>query len=771
MATTNITVRHRPNRIAFLVRPGELSDLERAASICTLLWGGIRNPIIPVSTKDDANADTLLGNFQVDVLFPVAESDAIKSFLERYPYLMNPRLSARELFYPDWHTKKNKVAYLDVLNAVEKFWDKEFKHAPKDIESACQLVAWHDSDPLKEVFTLSFGAYPATLNLMEDFRESFLRGLRAKEIMISASGSVDAGLVHGITPMRLTGVDLRGFQGSFRTWSGGVYFGDAKSFADLVTFWNLRAAGTAMEFASLSDLTRFEDFTRAHLKVLDEQPNRHPNVESHIAVCYRDHQDEVLAALQKFPTTKRTLLCQCDDSFCGHFTAEPVMFAFDLDFALGLVEKEAGRYTVTLTLADKKFLVDSQRSLDDQSLGVSLEPHTSFGYPNHTLSPPYRRELSEFYSRKISFDPWRVRSEPEGIAVFITAGEKTLPLFPIPNTAVIEALLGQAGLKTEPSPGGRLADRLLEKLDGLEGVRVFKIRGVRQLVASLTSQDAVGRGDATNAIWNGGQFRDHERLYIEPRDTERLDTGATFDFLLKNEFFRAGLELKCDNCGLASWLSLRQIDDGWICEYCGHRNLTSLHIRDRGDWRFRKSGLLTKDNNQEGAIPVLLSLLVLQRVLQREGVLRMTSANMIEGVPPCEIDFMVVEHRRGEINWGLGEAKSAGGEIDAKDVENMKSVADKLKKIGAHTYLIFAKTAESFTQKEIELFAATRKEGYPVILFTNKEIEPYNPYYDGDEQEQLPHRYVHSFDEMVRNSEFRYLRPKPATGDTVSTGA
>ncbi len=752
MATTNITVRHRPNRIAFLVRPGELSDLERAASICTLLWGGIRNPIIPVSTKDDANADTLLGNFQVDVLFPVAESDAIKSFIERYPYLMNPRFSARELFYPDWRTKKNKVAYLDVLNAVEKYWDKEFKHAPKEIESACQLVAWPDSDPLKVVFTLSFGAYPTTLNLMEDFREGFLRGLRAKEIVIPAGGSVGAGLVHGITPMQLTGIDLKGFQGSFRTWLGGVYFGDAKSFADLVTFWNLRASGTAMEFASLSDLARFEDFIRAHLKVLDEQPNRHPNVESHIAICYRDHQDEVLAALQKFPTTKRSLLCQCGDSFGGHFTAEPVMFAFDWDFALGLVDREAGRYTVTLTLPDKKFLVDSQRSIDDQSLAVSLEPHASFGYPNHTLSPPYRRELSEFYSRKISFDPWRVRSEPEGIGVFVTVGEKTLPLFPVPNTAVIEALLGQAGLKAEPSPGGRLADRLLEKLDGLEGARVLKVRGVRQLVANLTSQDAVGRGDATNAIWNGGQFREHERLYIEPRDTERLDTGATFDFLLKNEFFRAGLELKCDNCGLASWLSLRQIDD-------------------RGDWRFRKSGLLAKDNNQEGAIPVLLSLLVLHRVLDREGVLRMTSANMIEGVPPCEIDLMVVEHRRGEISWGLGEAKSAGGEIDANDVGNMKSVADKLKKIGAHTYLIFAKTAESFTQKEMELFTATRNEGYLVILFTNKEIEPYDPFHDADEQEQLPHRYVHSFDEMVRNSEFRYLRPKPATGDTVSTGA
>ena len=57
-------------------------------------------------------------------------------------------------------------------------------------------------------------------------------------------------------------------------------------------------------------------------------------------------------------------------------------------------------------------------------------------------------------------------------------------------------------------------------------MRVFKIRGVRQLVTSLTSQDAVGRGDATNAIWNGGQFKEHERLYIEPRETKRLDPGA-----------------------------------------------------------------------------------------------------------------------------------------------------------------------------------------------------------------------------------------------------
>ena len=759
MATTSITIKHRPNRIGFLVRPGELADLEQAAGICTLLWGGVRNPIIPVATKDDATADQLLKEFQVDVIFPVTDSEPIEQFAERYPYLRNPRLSAREIFQDDWHTKKKKIAYLDVLNAVERYWEREFKHAPAERDSNCRLVTWAETDRLKEVFALSFGAYPTNLNLMHEFRDGFLKGLRAKEVLIGTSGGVDAGIADAITPMRLTAIDLQGFQGSFQTWQGGVYFGDAKNFADLTTFWNLRAAGAAMEFASLADLARVEDYIKAHLHRLDDQANRHPNIESHIAICYRDHHDEVMAAIQTFPTKKRIILCHCDDLANGSMITKPAMFCFNWDSATGFVECESGRYTVTLPLPDKHFLVNSGRSVDNQSMAVSAEPHGSFGYPDHTLSPPFAPELSEVYSRKISIDPWRIRSEENGIGVFTEAGDKTLQLHPMPNVAVIEALLDRAGLKVRASAGGRLADRLLEKLNGLEGARVFKIRGVRQLVANMTSQAAVSRGDATNAIWNDGQFKEHESLYIEQREAPTLGTDATFDFLLRKDFFRAGLELNCDHCGLESWLSLRQIDDAWVCEYCGHKNTTSLHIRNRGDWRFRKSGLLAKDNNQEGAIPVLLSLLVLERIFAGNTTLRMTSVNVVEGVPKCEIDFMAIHYRGEKIDWALGEAKSAGGKIEADDVAHMKAVADKLKATGVKPYLVFSKTADSFSAEELELFRAAETEKYSVILLTNKEIEPYNPFYEGDDSDKLPHKYVHSFDEMVRNSEYRYLRP------------
>jgi hypothetical protein len=74
METTNISIRQRPLRVGFLVRPGELADLRKAAGICTLLWGGIRNPIVSIDSETDQTARGFLDLFQIDVLCPVEHS-------------------------------------------------------------------------------------------------------------------------------------------------------------------------------------------------------------------------------------------------------------------------------------------------------------------------------------------------------------------------------------------------------------------------------------------------------------------------------------------------------------------------------------------------------------------------------------------------------------------------------------------------------------------------------------------------------------------------
>jgi hypothetical protein len=756
MATTNFIVRHRPNRIGILVRPDMMDDLENAAALCCLIWGGIRNPIIPVNSKSDDAADELVRRFQVDALLSVADGDAIKQFMERHPLMRHPRMSGGALLVQDWRTKKSRVTYLDVLHAVDKYWVDEFKHASVG-KSPCRLVTWQDSDPLHHLFSVGFGKYSNNLNLRNDFREGFLKGLRASEVAIDAGKEIPEELIGCVTPVTLTAAELTPYGNLTRMWPGGVYLGDSTDVADLTSFWNVRAAGNAVEFACLSHPARCERFVKAHLRELDEQPQHHPNIPDHIGVFTRLPQDKATAALKAFPTAKKPLLVALPGTAGTIGGMSPYQFSFGWETTSAFVEEDPQLHLVTLNLPEREFLASSRRPKTDQMMAVSIESHGDLGYPNHTLSPPFRPGLNEFYSRAIMIDPWSVRSEEGGIGVCTTAWTKTLHLRPIKHAAVIEALLGFAEMTVEPSQAGRLTNRLLDAVGGYESTRVFKIRGVRQLIGDLNTQEQVTRGEATKAIWNNGQFSDHEHLYIEPRDAPKLDANGAFDFLLKKDFFRAGLWLKCEQCRLESWLSLRQIDDRWTCEYCGFSNITSLHIRDRGDWHFRKSGLLAKDNNQEGAIPVVLSLLTLGRVLGHDGVLRMTSVRVVKGGPDCEIDFIAIRHRHGEIECAIGEAKAAGGTITDDDVSQLKTVAKLLRNAGIEAYLVFSKTADAFTPDELSRMRAAKDQGYGVILLTNQELEPYDPYCDS---EKLPERYAHSLADMAANTEFRYF-PAP----------
>jgi hypothetical protein len=398
MVTVNFTVRHRPARIGFLVHPGDFADLQSAAALCCVLWGGVYNPVIPVAAATDATADDLLRQFQVDVLVPVGQSSEIDKFVARYPWLRSPRMSGNDILVADWHSKRKTVVYLDVLNAIDKYWEQEFRHAAEGSDSACRLVTWDESDTLRHLFAVGFGAYDGALNLKDDFRDAFLKGLRASEVHIPDGSDIPVDLVRKTTPMRLTGADLRNFGGGFRTWTGGLYFGNAADVADLTAFWNIRAAGGAVEFFCLNSTARIEAFAKAHLAYLDSLPQRHPNIEDHIAFFFRNDHDAVLAALKTMPIKKRPLMYPVQGPAANLGSVGLATFSFHSGSALGLVDRDAGDYSVTLTLPEKEFLGGVWMPRLKQQLMASIEPHGDFGHPGYTLQPPCRIALTEFYS-------------------------------------------------------------------------------------------------------------------------------------------------------------------------------------------------------------------------------------------------------------------------------------------------------------------------------------------------------------------------------------
>jgi hypothetical protein len=72
---------------------------------------------------------------------------------------------------------------------------------------------------------------------------------------------------------------------------------------------------------------------------------------------------------------------------------------------------------------------------------------------------------------------------------------------------------------------------------------------------------------------------------------------------------------------------------------------------------------------------------------------------------------MLLRHRRGRIDWVLGEAKSAGGEITQEDLTHMKAIANALRKIDVRPYLAFSKTADGSQRPSLASFARHAPRG------------------------------------------------------------
>ena len=698
MATTSVTIRYRPVRIGFLVEDGRIDDLVMAAGLNTLLWGGTYNPVIPISCERLQFAEQLLDLFSVDVLYAVSETEAIAAFKESHISLRNPDYNSEQIFCQDWHTDKNLVWYLDSHNIINYYWERDLKHKSDGEQSNCLLLRWDDSDLLHSVFSLQYGFFPKEYDLRDDFECAFIKMLRSKEVALAQDAPLDPEFATKIDPLALTRSELLGQHYPFR--GDGVYFGDEDDFEDLLAFWNLRAAGGNLLFLPRRHMARLQELAAAHIHKLDERPNSRLMIKDHLSLHHRSATDEEVAAIREsLPTQKPLVNRRCEQIVWNSLSMKPVNFHFRGERAPVSVDRTHGRYTVNIQLPEMRFLTDAERGLFGQQLVVEVSPHSNFSHPGHVLRVPYIRQLNEFYSRKIAVHPWELRVQRDGVAGIIKTREDMLTLYPISHSVLICRLLEFAGMKAEASQPGLLASKIIEKLDGIDGSRVFKIRGVRELIQDLESAQSVTHGEATKRIFSEGQFKKHEGLYIEPREAGKLTTGHVFDFLLRHGFFRGGLELSCDDCNLRNWLSLREIDDVWECEFCGSRNLTALHLRHRGDWQFRKSGLFAKDNNQEGAIPVVLTLLVFLRILDMSKFVWTTALKL--DPPGCETDFCVLNYREiGGIEIAVGECKSGGGQIDQQDVNNLKKVREKLTSAGLECYVTFAKTADEFTPKK-----------------------------------------------------------------------
>lgn len=178
----------------------------------------------------------------------------------------------------------------------------------------------------------------------------------------------------------------------------------------------------------------------------------------------------------------------------------------------------------------------------------------------------------------------------------------------------------------------------------------------------------------------------------------------------------------------------------------------------------RRSGLFGREDHQQGAIPVALTLQQLDTVLHNEMiyVTSMTIDPVGAKIVPCETDLVIISEKgfyEDTIGLAIGECKGLG-EITEEDVRKLTQVADVFPSDRIHAFIIFSKTA-AFTAGEIARYRAAQPPGRKrVILLSDRELEPYFVYERPAKEFEIDSTAI-SLQDLANTTHALYFDPKP----------
>lgn len=713
MTELSATIRLRPTRIGFLVRPTDLTSIRRIMRSCTCLWGGAYNPIIPVfrvpprewrterfdRARGLAVAKGYVNFFEPDVFVECEEGllEEIGLGALREKHSLNPLVATLKNFLEpqdnrDW---SEPVFGLSIVDAYRHLYDTE--HRFQSTEKRCSVIVRPNrGDALVEGV---FGAFPQQKDT-DYIAKSYRAVFAPQEVEACPDTWLKVFKEGATTPLRVTRHRLE----AQRFWHHYlvVYVFNPTRPTDLVDLWNLRLEPRPVLPVPDGWFESLVGEIREVLKAEHRPVRGNPHGVMHHATI------EFARSVSKKRAEELTKLLT-GHAPVGALTVKHRRNPIWIPHTDDRIHRDR---RLEVTAEERRTVLKLREGRELRTTFEALAPRFASRFGGHHHRWVNAVSISAFGAEKCAtvfpFNVFDRRWPPLRLlggdyVTICTEGwifsqhyknsTETLDLLRMEDA--ISGSLERMGIEAQPSDPGHVAKQMLDHLGGLWAVHMLAdletvqlmnrmAGGLRRRVSSTqTAEETV---EETFEL-RSAPAKDWRDLVAKRREQRSLPRLELSDFTNRN-VIRLGLETVCPHCQARNWHSLTAVDYRVACDRClnSYDFPQASFLDSERNWSYRVIGPFSVPDYGRGAYSALLALRVLKNTPGSHADMTFSTAmNLKINNVSTEVDF--VAWRREERldahqppDLIVGETKSLGqGDlIKPKDLEKLAVIGRKL---------------------------------------------------------------------------------------------
>jgi hypothetical protein len=638
MSSISAEIRLRPTRIGFLVDPTDTASVRLCMNLCSGLWGGLYNPIIPVCREipeawssglyrgmtGDELAKGYIRFFEPDVFVESTPGLAAGLGIKGVELRLGHKrvLPLADMLGGGADTGAWPPAGMSVLPVYQTLYDKEFKFVTRQNHLVAYCKAANSID---EAFVdAAYGAFPESESLPQlarGYQDAF-----APKPLRATAKNWEKALREGYRfplSMGRHGLERLGIGG--RLDGPTLFVADPASSLDLIDLWNIRlfqpnvvpvnsrwfaaCAPFLREFISANHrplpgnshgvmIMTSVEFGRsigekratALIKAaeLDKLPGRSWSFKLWYDRIWEERQDDFVMRPKRARITAKSE--NLDLPIAEGPNERSVRFrGLSPDFA---PQYPAGSIAWVNVLQFRSFGAHSELAL---SLPVDYEPVSTYRIRTGNVILP---------SREGMVLPQRYKDLTEYFS--LRTGRETLTEW-----------LKQHGLTASISKAGRVAEQVIGAVKGIHGSNLLAHRETIMLLDKMAKsirryQDGMEEEyqDRTVAAtaWSS---------LMAKRAKDAWFSNLTLDEFVERNILKLGLAIQCSHCSNTNWYGISELGESVVCDRC--RKTYAFPQGSIGfaqtPWKFRVVGPFSVPDFAEGAYATVLTLRVFAQSL------------------------------------------------------------------------------------------------------------------------------------------------------------